>query len=87
MTEKGAVMYGSDSCENCRNQKKLFGEDFKFVNYVNCEFSYEECQKKNIVVYPVWSLGGKILIGVQSTSALSEFAGCGPATAGQTTGS
>ena len=76
LTDKGAVMYGSDSCENCANQKKLFGEDFSNVNYVNCEFSYEECQKKEISVYPAWALNNKVIVGTQTLTALSEFAGC-----------
>lgn len=76
LSEKGAIMYGSDSCENCTNQKKLFGGDFINVNYVNCEFSYDECRKKGISVYPVWVLNNQILVGTQTLTALSKFAGC-----------
>ena len=76
LAEKGAVMYGADSCENCANQKKLFGEDFSNVNYVNCEFNYEECQKKGISVYPLWALNDMVLAGTQTLPVLSKFAGC-----------
>lgn len=76
LTEKGVIMYGADSCENCANQKKLFGEDFINVNYINCEFYYEECQKKGISVYPLWALNNRVLAGAQTLPVLSKFAGC-----------
>ena len=76
LTEKGAVMYGADTCENCINQKKTFGDDFKNVNYVNCEFNIEECRKKGITAYPAWSLDGKTVAGTQTLAALAKFAGC-----------
>ena len=76
LTSKGAVMFGADNCENCANQKKLFGEDFSNVNYVNCEFNFEECRRKGISMYPVWALNDKILMGTQTLSSLSKFAGC-----------
>jgi hypothetical protein len=78
LTEKGVVMYGSDNCENCSNQKKILGEEFGLIRYVNCEFSVEDCRKKNISVYPVWALDGKVLLGVQTRDELASFAGCEP---------
>ena len=76
LTKKGAVMYGADSCENCANQKKLLGGDFGSVNYENCEFNFEECQKKGISVYPVWAVDNKFLVGTQTLPSLAKFAGC-----------
>jgi hypothetical protein len=76
LREKGAVMYGSDFCTNCQNQKNMFGVDFKNVNYFNCDFNRDECQKKGITFYPVWALNNKVIIGLQSLPALAEFSGC-----------
>lgn len=73
---KKVVMYGVDTCPNCINQKNIFGKDFKNVNYVNCDFHEDECHKKGISVYPVWSMDNRVLIGTQSLSALADFASC-----------
>jgi len=76
LTSKGVTMYGSDLCPNCQNQKKILGDDFKDVKYVNCDFDKELCHKKGITVYPVWSMGNSILLGTQSKEDLATFAGC-----------
>lgn len=76
MTERGIVMYGADSCADCQDQKTLFGDDFQFINYVNCEFREKLCTEKGISVYPVWAKDNQVLIGLQSFGKLSEFSGC-----------
>lgn len=76
LTEKGVVMYGSDTCENCLNQKAIFGSDFKNIKYVNCDFNQAECEQKHVTGYPFWWKGDKILLGVKSFAELKEFAGC-----------
>ena len=76
LAKKGAVLYGVDSCVNCQNQKRLFGEDFRNVIYVNCEFNAVICQDKGITIYPVWALDNKVLLGTQPLAELAKFAGC-----------
>jgi hypothetical protein len=76
LAEKGVVMYGSDMCDECKNQKKILGDEFKDINYFNCDFNSKECNEKGITVYPVWSYGNKVLVGVQSVDNLSVFAEC-----------
>ena len=76
LTDKGVVMYGSDQCSYCLDQKAMFGEDFVNVNYLNCDFNQLECKEKGISFYPVWSRDNEILVGVQSLQILSEFSGC-----------
>ena len=36
LTENEAVMYGTDWCSYCQNQKSLFGNSFNNIAYVNC---------------------------------------------------
>jgi len=76
LSTKGVTMYGVDTCENCMLQKQLFGEDFKNVHYINCDFHKQECHEKGIRFYPVWTLDNRILVGTQSLPALMEFSGC-----------
>jgi hypothetical protein len=76
LTQKGVVMYGSDMCEECKNQKTVLGKEFNKINYVNCDFKMNECRKKGITIYPIWSLDNNILVGEQTADALADFAGC-----------
>ena len=36
LAERGVKMYGSSSCSHCSNQKKAFGDAFKYITYVEC---------------------------------------------------
>ena len=76
MTANGVTLYGSDQCSHCESQKKILGENFESINYVNCSFNADECRQKGISFYPVWSRDNKVLAGVQSIQSLSEFSGC-----------
>lgn len=76
LTEQGVTMYGVDWCPNCRDQKRVLGEEFASVDYVNCDFQKELCREKGVTMYPVWSKGNDALIGFQPLEQLSEFSGC-----------
>lgn len=60
LTEKGVKMYGAYWCGHCANQKKAFGESFKYVNYIECadennrNIQLEVCVKAGIEGYPTW---------------------------------
>jgi len=54
LTEKGVVMYGAYWCSHCQRQKKLFGDSFKYVTYVECTKDVKKCQEKKIKAYPTW---------------------------------
>ena len=77
LVERGVYMYGSDNCASCSDQKRVLGEEFNKISYINCDFNKEECTKKGISVYPVWAKGNNVLLGLQSLETLSEFSGCG----------
>jgi len=52
LTNDGIIMYGSPRCSHCVRQKKLFGEAFEFIKFINCdEFP---CSEKNVSGYPTW---------------------------------
>jgi len=52
LTNNGVIMFGSDSCGFCMHQKKLFGDSFQYVKYVNCGDSLysNDCAEKNILL-------------------------------------
>tara|TARA_B100000315_G_scaffold72174_1_gene65770 strand:+ start:44 stop:406 length:363 start_codon:yes stop_codon:yes gene_type:complete len=77
LSDEGAVMYGTDRCEYCKSQKSMFGEAFKAISYVNCDFNADTCQSKGIIGYPSWFVNDELLgYGVQTFSLLGEATGC-----------
>ena len=76
LNESGLIMYGTDWCPHCKNQKELFGSSFEFVNYINCDFNQEECVANGVTGYPTWKFGLQKFSGVQSLEKLSALTGC-----------
>ncbi len=82
LTEKGAVMYGAFWCSHCQEQKKMFGDSFEYVNYVECSLpdgksQTEVCLKKDIKGYPTWEFeDGERLDGKIEFATLAEKTGC-----------
>ena len=76
LTENNAVMYGTEWCSHCKDQKNLFGEDFKKVNYVNCDYDKASCDAAGVEGYPTWVINGASYPGAQSLERLAELTGC-----------
>lgn len=76
LTEEGVVMYGTDWCPHCKNQKALFGKSFKLIDYVNCDFNKETCLINGVEGYPTWKISGENYPGTQPLEKLSALTGC-----------
>lgn len=77
LTQKGAAMYGTDWCPHCQAQKKLFGNSFKYVNYINCDANKAACDAAGVKGYPTWQFPrGDPVSGTQELATLAERAGC-----------
>jgi hypothetical protein len=77
LAEKGVVMYGAKWCSHCQNQKKQFGDSFKYVKYVECPEQIKLCTEKGIQGFPTWGMpDGQKLIGEQELQTLSMETGC-----------
>lgn len=77
LTERGAAMYGAEWCSHCQNQKRMFGESFRFVNYVECTEEIRTCTEKGIQGFPTWVFADNSrLEGEQSFAALAAKSGC-----------
>jgi len=76
LTEKDVTMYGTDWCSHCKNQKKMFGKSFKYVNYVDCDWNKDECLKAGVSGYPTWKINGTNYPGEQPLYRLASLSGC-----------
>jgi hypothetical protein len=77
IASKGLVMYGAYWCPHCQNEKKAFGDSFKFISYVECGDNPKLCSEKGVSVLPTWIFpDGRKLEGEQGISGLSSATGC-----------
>jgi len=77
-----STFYGSFWCPHCDDQKKLFGDSFKYIHYVECtvprsrQISFE-CMAARIRVTPTWIFtDGERREGLQSLQQLGDKTGC-----------
>ncbi|MFA7243875.1 MAG: protein disulfide isomerase family protein [Patescibacteria group bacterium] len=80
MTAQGMVMYGAYWCPHCKSQKEIFGDAFKYVDYVECDASGpdanpDECVAKGIEGYPTWIYNGTKYSGDKSLQELANIVG------------
>ena len=82
LTSKGAKMYGSYLCTHCNEQKKMFGNSWRLVDYVECQLpagqgETEVCKNANITAFPTWEFGDKTReMGAHSFEELTAKTGC-----------
>ncbi|RMF07355.1 hypothetical protein D6764_00055 [Candidatus Woesearchaeota archaeon] len=77
LSEKGTVMYGTEWCPHCKEQKKMFGSSFQYVNYVDCDRQRETCLREGVKGYPTWKFAdGSTAEGTTSLYTLSQRSGC-----------
>lgn len=82
LTEKGVKFYGAYWCPHCQDQKKAFGDDFRYITYVECDpngkdSKSQECIDAGVNSYPSWFFPGQGLeVGVQKMETLAQKANC-----------
>lgn len=77
ITLSGAGMYGTEWCENCQSQKRMFGSSFKYITYINCDANPTACENADVTLYPTWIFGDdSTLVGSQTLETLAEETDC-----------
>lgn len=76
LTDNGVVMYGTEWCPHCKDQKDIFGSSFQYINYVDCDEDGPICQAAKVGGYPTWVINGNNYPGGQSLDKLAGLAGC-----------
>ncbi len=77
LASKQLTMYGAAWCSHCQNEKRGFGDAFKYVPYVECPADPKICTEKGITGYPTWidSQGTKYE-GEQGLAELARISSC-----------
>ena len=74
LTDKGFIMYGSETCPHCKTQREAFKGSFDLIDYVECSSNPTACE--GIQGVPTWGLGEKRYPGARSLSELAELSDC-----------
>lgn len=83
LSNTGVKMYGASWCPHCQNQKKLFGDSFSRINYVECadpanpNKQTQACTDADVTGYPTWLFAdGQRIEGEATFEKLAEKSGC-----------
>jgi len=75
LTDQGVKMYGTEWCSHCKNNKKMFGKSFQYIDYIDCDKERDLCLEANVRGYPTWVINGENYPGEQSPERLASLTG------------
>lgn len=70
-----SVLYFQPTCIHCIDQEKLFGDNVKYLNMVDCTKpeNLQKCIDLGIDATPTWIINGQKYVGVQSIDTLKNL--------------
>ena len=71
-----SILYTQLGCHACEYQEKMFGENYKYLNVVDCFFDREICIEKEIKGTPTWIIDDREYLGARSVAELKNLTGC-----------
>ena len=82
LSDKEVTMFGAYWCPHCQQQKKMFGDAWDEINYVECSLpggqgQTEICIQAGIQSYPTWEFApGDRISGALTFEQLAAKSGC-----------
>jgi len=76
LTKNWVKMYWTSWCWHCKDQKDMFWDDFKNINFTDCDKDRKTCKIAWITWYPTWVINWKKYPWVQSFEELWNAAWC-----------
>ena len=71
---KNSKLYVQLGCSACQVQEKIFGDNYKYLNVIDCWFERDKCGE--IEYTPTWIIKGEKYDEVFSIKKLQELTGC-----------
>lgn len=72
---QNSELYIQLGCHACATQEEKFGENYKYLNVIDCFYEGDKCIGK-IEATPTWIIRGEKYVGVQSIENLKELTEC-----------
>jgi|GEM_PF-1293710 len=88
LTKEGVKFYGAFWCPHCQEQKAMFGDDLRYVTFVECDprdpkADPADCAERKIDRYPTWFFPGQgNETGYHTAEELAKKSGCTAALSG-----
>lgn len=73
---ENSKLYLANGCIACSKQEEMFGENFKYLNTMDCKAEAEKCGEAGIIAVPTWIINERQYRGVQSIERLKNLCGC-----------
>jgi hypothetical protein len=71
-----SILYTQLGCHACKTQEEMFGENYQYLNKIDCWYENQPCIDNNITATPTWIIKNEKIVGVQSIDKLKELTGC-----------
>ncbi len=70
-------MYWTEWCGHCQNQKRMFGDAFEFIDFIDCDQNRGTCQSAWVRGYPTWiDDNNNLYPWTQNVERLAQIAWC-----------
>ena len=69
-----STLYIQLGCHACETQEKMFGNNYQYLNTVDCFYDRDKCS--DIQYTPTWIINEEKYTGVQTIEELKELTGC-----------
>ena len=77
LNEEGVVLACNEYSPECKEQKAVFSEGFRNLNYKNCDFAKDFCQSNSISSFPAWVFPtGKKIYKVMNATSFGKYTEC-----------
>lgn len=71
---ENSELYTQLGCRACEIQEEMFGENYQYINSIDCFYEREKCNQ--IEATPTWIIKGEQYKDVQSIEKLKKLTGC-----------
>jgi hypothetical protein len=69
-------LYIQLGCHACAIQEEMFGENYQYLDVVDCFYEKEKCLDLGIAATPTWIINGEQYTDVLEIEELKELTGC-----------
>jgi len=71
---ENSVLYVQTGCHVCEAQKEIFGDNYQYLDIVDCWVERDKCP--DIRATPTWVIDGQQYLGKMTIDELKELTGC-----------
>ena len=71
---ENSKLYVQLGCHACKTQEEIFGEDYQYLDVIDCFYEKDKCA--DIQATPTWVINNEKITGVKTIEELKELTGC-----------